>query len=170
MVERPVEQNGEGVLPRAYEITNVEDGLMEHIGVPSDLLAVQVDGGEGVEAVEDEAQPLVGLEWFVGSVEAHAIPPLAVLDPDAPIFVTVVERILDAPRLKQSPVDVPWYGDWDPAFLIKAFLESPGPDSLTRSKVFEPCGTEHRVHASPTTRRVRRNEPSAIAAISRRAA
>jgi len=39
--------------------------------VAAKLFAVQVDGGEGVEAVEDEAQPLVGLEWFVGTIEAY---------------------------------------------------------------------------------------------------
>src|SRR5829696_2329474 len=170
VVEWTVEAYGYGVLPRAYELTNVEDGLAEHVVVAAKLFAVQVDCGEGVEAVEDEAQPLVGPERFVGTMETHAIPPLAVLDPATFLFVSVVERILDAPCVQQSPVHVPWYGDGDPGLLIEAFLESPGPDPLTRSKVFEPCATEHRVYAAPTSRRVRRNEPAAIAAILPRAA
>jgi hypothetical protein len=41
---------------------------------------------------------------------------------------------------------IPWYGDGDPGLLIEEFLESPGPDNLTRSKVFEPCAIEHRPH------------------------
>jgi hypothetical protein len=149
VVERAIEEKDEGVLPWTYEITNVEDGLAEHVGVTSEFFAVQPDGGEGVEAVEDEAQPLAGLERFLGTIEAHAIPPLAVFDPGAPVFVTVVEGILDAPCVEQGPVHIFWYWDGDPTFLIETFLESPGLDPLTRGEVFEPRAFEHRVRAAP---------------------
>jgi len=55
VVEWTVEEKSEGVLPWAYEVTNVEDGFAKHVVVLPQLFAVQPDGGEGVEAVEDEA-------------------------------------------------------------------------------------------------------------------
>ena len=56
MVQRAVEAEGESILlPEAHPISHVEDGLAEHVGVPPELLPVQPHGGEGVEAVEDEA-------------------------------------------------------------------------------------------------------------------
>jgi len=110
----------------------VEDGLAEHIGVVSEFLAVQVDGGEGVDAVEDETQTLVESRGDFRAIEGDAVPPLSILDPGAFLFVTVVERVLDAPSGEKCGVNVAWHGDGDPAFLLETFPENPGPDPLTR--------------------------------------
>src|SRR5215211_8361478 len=90
------------------------------------------------------------------AIEGDAVPPLSILDPGALLFITVVERVFDAPCVEQSPVHVPWHGDGDPTFLLEAFLESPYPDPLTRREVFEPCPIEHRAHSAPTSRAAER--------------
>src|SRR5215210_637382 len=119
VIQRSVEEDGEGILlPETHLASHVEDGLPEHIGVTSDLLAVEPDGGESVEALEDEAQPLVELKRFFGPVKTYAIPPLAILDPGAPVFVTVVEGVLDVACGYERAVDVSWHRHVEPVGVI----------------------------------------------------
>jgi hypothetical protein len=123
VVERAVEEKDEGVFPWTYEISNVEDGLAEHVGVTSEFLAVQSDGGEGIEALEDEAQPFAGSERFLGTVEGHAVPPLAVFDPGALLFVAVVEGIFNASGGDEGRMNVSGNVRVEPPRMVEILLE-----------------------------------------------
>jgi hypothetical protein len=73
------------------------------VGVPPELLAVQVEGGDGVQTVADQPQPLVGRE-VVGELDRGTEPPVPLLDPADPGLVAVDVRVPDPAGRQQALV------------------------------------------------------------------
>jgi hypothetical protein len=143
VVERTVEQKDEGVLPRMDQSTNVEDGFAKHVVVVAQLFAIQPDGGEGVETVEDEAHPLIGGRRVIRAIEGDTVPPLFLLDPGTLLLVAVVERVRYASGRDQGGVHVSWYRDVQPAVIVEVFLEGARGSSVFRRIILQLPQLEH---------------------------
>ena len=136
VVERSVEAEGQRVgLSRAHPTAHVEDGLPEHIAMTADLFAVEPNRSEGVQPVELEEQPLIGLERVRRAVEREAVPPLPLFQPGAPLYVAVVEGIFYPSGGHQRPVHVSGHGDIDPIAGVEPLRKGADGDALTRSEI-----------------------------------
>jgi len=143
--QRRVEAHGQRVRRAvAQRSADVEGGGTEHVAVAADRLAVEVDGGEGVHAVKDQAVALAGRGWGRGAVEAEAVPPLLFLHPADGVLVAVVEGILDPASGEDGAVHVAGDGHIDPIGVVEAGGMDTGGQPGAGIKVVQLPEVEHR--------------------------
>src|SRR5664280_1260194 len=112
------------------------------------LFTVEPDRGEGIQAMENQAQPL-SRPYRIGPIEVQPIPPLALFNPGALLFVTVEEGVGDAFDREERTVDVAGNRYLKPAAIVKAGLLPAGLHTVARLKILKLCELEHAfVHPS----------------------
>ncbi len=107
-VMRTVEAKDQRIRASRAELAgHVKNGLAEHIGRAAQFLAIEPDGREGIQALKDQLETLIGLERRrLGRGKFEAIPPFAVAYPGAGQFILVIKGVLNATRCGQCLVDI----------------------------------------------------------------